>query len=54
MKIIDRYMSKGFVVSFIWCLFVFVMMAIVIDIFSFIDDIVKNKIPFQSIFAFYF
>jgi len=29
-------------------------MAIIIDIFSFIDDIVKYKIPFQSIFAFYF
>lgn len=54
MKIIDRYMSKSFAISFIWCLFVFVIMAIIIDIFSFIDDIVKYKIPFQSIFAFYF
>ena len=54
MKIIDRYMAKSFASSFIWCLFVFVMMAIIIDIFSFIDDIVKYKIPFQSIFAFYF
>jgi len=54
MKIIDRYMSKSFVASFVWCLFVFVTMAIIIDIFSFIDDIVKYKIPFQSIFAFYF
>lgn len=54
MKIIDRYMSKNFAASFIWCMFVFVVMAVTIDIFSFIDDIVKNKIPFQSIFAFYF
>ena len=54
MKIIDRYMSKSFVMSFVWCLFVFVIMAVIIDIFSFIDDIVKYKIPFQSIFAFYF
>ncbi len=54
MKIIDRYISKSFAASFVWCLFVFAIMAIVIDIFSFIDDIVKNKIPFQSIFAFYF
>jgi len=53
-KIIDRYMAKSFAFSFIWCLIVFVMMAVIIDIFSFIDDIVKNKIPFQSIFAFYF
>jgi len=54
MKIIDRYMSKSFTASFIWCLFVFVTMAVIIDIFSFIDDIVKYKIPFQSLFAFYF
>lgn len=47
-------MAKSFFVSFIWCLFVFVLMADIIDIFSFIDDIVKYKIPFQSIVAFYF
>jgi lipopolysaccharide export system permease protein len=52
-KIIDRYMSKNFFGSFIWCLLVFVIMAVIIDIFSFIDDIVKYKIPLQSIIAFY-
>ncbi|MDO8535900.1 MAG: LptF/LptG family permease [Candidatus Omnitrophota bacterium] len=54
MKIIDKYIAKGFLSSFIWCLFVFVIMAVIIDIFSFIDDIVKYKIPLQSVFAFYF
>ena len=54
MKIIDRYMAKGFLGSFLWCLFVFVIMAIIIDVFSFIDDIVKYKIPLQSVIAFYF
>lgn len=54
MKIIDRYMAKGFLSSFLWCLFVFVIMAVIIDIFSFIDDIVKYKIPLQSVIAFYF
>lgn len=54
MKIIDRYIAKSFLTSFIWCVVVFVLMAVIIDIFSFIDDIIKNKIPFQSIFAFYF
>ena len=53
MKIIDRYLVKGFLFSFIWCLFVFVIMAVIIDIFSFIDDIVKYKIAFESIVAFY-
>jgi len=53
-KIIDRYVTKGFLSSFIWCLFVFVIMAVIIDIFSFIDDIVKYKIPLTSVINFYF
>ncbi|MCX5666532.1 MAG: LPS export ABC transporter permease LptG [Candidatus Omnitrophica bacterium] len=54
MKIIDRYIAKSFLSSFLWCLFVFVIMAVIIDIFSFIDDIVKYKIPLGSVIAFYF
>jgi len=53
MKIIDRYMVKGFLGPFVWCLFLFTIMAIIIDIFSFIEDIVKFKIPATSIIAFY-
>jgi lipopolysaccharide export system permease protein len=54
MKIMDRYIARGFLNSFLWCLVVFVLMAIIIDVFSFIDDIVKYKIPLQSVIAFYF
>ncbi len=53
MKIIDKYMVKGFLGPLVWCLFTFTIMAIIIDIFSFIDDIVKFKIPVTSIIAFY-
>ncbi len=53
MKIVDRYMAKGFIFPFIWCLSMFTVMAIIIDIFSFIDRIVKYKIPAGSIVAFY-
>ena len=53
MKIIDRYITRGFLVPFVWCLFIFNVMAIIIDIFSFIEDIVKYKIPADSIAAFY-
>ena len=53
MKIIDRYMVKGFLSPYIWCLFIFTIMAIIIDIFSFIEDIVKYKIPAESLAAFY-
>ena len=53
MKIIDRYMVRGFLSPFVWCLFIFTIMAIIIDIFSFIEDIVKFKIPASSLAAFY-
>ena len=53
MKIIDRYMVKGFLSPFVWCLFIFTVMAVIIDMFSFIEDIVKFKIPGASLAAFY-
>ncbi len=53
MKIIDRYMSRNFLGPFIWCVLVFITMAIIIDIFSFIDDIVNYKIPLTSLIRFY-
>jgi len=53
MKIIDRYMIRGFLGPFLWCLFLFTIMAIIIDIFSFIENIVKFKIPAASLIAFY-
>ncbi len=53
MKIIDRYMVKGFLGPFLWCLLLFIVMTVIIDIFSFIDDIVKFRIPISSIMAFY-
>ncbi|MCX5686234.1 MAG: LptF/LptG family permease, partial [Candidatus Omnitrophica bacterium] len=48
-----KYMVKGFLGPFLWCLFLFTIMAVIIDIFSFIDNIVKFKIPLSSIAAFY-
>lgn len=54
MKIIDKYMAKGFLAPFSWCMILFIVMAIIIDIFSFIDDIIKFKIPIASLAAFYY
>ncbi len=53
MKIIDKYIFKGFIFPFLWCVFIFMVMAIIIDIFSFIDEIVKFKIPIGAIVSFY-
>ncbi|MFH1996475.1 MAG: LPS export ABC transporter permease LptG [Candidatus Omnitrophota bacterium] len=53
MRIIDRYLTKGFVSTIIWCVFAFTFIGIIADIFSFIERIVKHKIPAESIAAFY-
>lgn len=53
MRILDRYMVRGFLGPYIWCMLLFTIMAVIIDIFSFIDDIVKYKIPAESLIAFY-
>lgn len=54
MKIVDRYIIKGFLGPLLWCILLFLVMAVIIDVFSFIDDIVKYKIPAASLLAFYF
>jgi lipopolysaccharide export system permease protein len=53
MRIVDRYMTKGFLGPLVWCLLLFTVMAVIIDVFSFIEDIVKYNIPVTSIIAFY-
>jgi len=53
MRILDKYMVRGFLGPIIWCTMLFTIMAVIIDVFSFIDDIVKYKIPVESLIAFY-
>lgn len=53
MKIIDKYMARGFIGPFLWCIMLFIVLAVIMDVFSFIDDIIKFKIPIASIIAFY-
>jgi len=53
MRILDKYIMRGFLGPYIWCMLLFTIMAVIIDVFSFIDDIVKYKIPAESLIAFY-
>ncbi|MFC1590686.1 LPS export ABC transporter permease LptG [Candidatus Omnitrophota bacterium] len=53
MKILDRYIAKSFLSALLWCVFTFTVIAVIADIFSFIDRIVKYNIPIDSIAAFY-
>jgi len=53
MRILDRYMLRSFTMVFLWCLGMFVIIAVISDIFSYIDKIVTYRIPIASIVAFY-
>jgi len=46
-------MIRSFLSALIWCIFAFSIIAIIADIFSFVDRIVKYDIPVESIIAFY-
>ena len=53
MLILDRYLMKNFIKSFIFCLFVFIFLFIIIDIFSNLQDIVRNHPPIIKIVELY-
>jgi len=54
MKILEKYVLKNYVVAFIFCIILLIVLGIIGDVLGFLDDIVKNSIPLKSIFAFYF
>lgn len=53
MKIIDRYIIRGFIAPFTYCLFVFLFLYIIIDMFGHLDEIIKEGIPFSVVRTYY-
>ncbi len=53
MVIIERYIFKGFILTFIFCVLVLWVMFIIGDIFGFLDEILREHIPIASLAAFY-
>jgi len=53
MVIIDRYIFKNFITSFLFCVFILWVLYIVGDIFGFLDEILRERIPATSLIAFY-
>ncbi|MDD5073247.1 MAG: LptF/LptG family permease [Candidatus Omnitrophica bacterium] len=54
MKIIDKYITSGFIWPFLYCLIAFVFLYMVSDVLSRIDTLVKQDIPFEVIKNYYF
>ena len=54
MRILEKYVLKQYVFSFLFCIVLLIVLGIIGDVLGFLDEIVKNNIPLKSIFAFYF
>jgi lipopolysaccharide export LptBFGC system permease protein LptF len=53
MKIIDKYITRGFIWPFLLRLFVFLFLYIVGDLLGHLDSLVKQNIPFNIIRTYY-
>ncbi|MFA5148049.1 MAG: LptF/LptG family permease [Candidatus Omnitrophota bacterium] len=53
MKIIDKYITRGFVWPFLYCLFVFLLLYVVGDLLGHLDSLVKQNVPFDIIKTYY-
>ena len=53
MKIIDRYLTIQFLNPFVYCLFLFLFLYIVLDLFGHLDEILKARTSFGTLFQYY-
>ena len=53
MRILDKYIVKYFLVPFLYCLALFIVLYMVIDLFGFLDDILKHNIHIPILLEYY-
>lgn len=53
MRILDRYIIKSVLTIFLSCLFIFMFLYIIIDIFSYLDDILKQQVGISMLIQYY-
>ncbi len=53
MKILDRYIIKKFLMPLAYCLFLFIFLYVIMDIFGHLDEILRNKVPIGILFQYY-
>ena len=53
MVIISRYIFKSFILIFFFCMLILWLLYIIGDIFGFLDEILRERIPVASLIAFY-
>lgn len=53
MRILDRYLMKSFIAAVLYCLTLFLVLFIVIDVFNNMDDFLKHQVPIRIILSYY-
>lgn len=53
MRIIDKYITRNFLVPFFYCLILFIVLYIIIDLFGHLDEILKYGIPILILQEYY-
>jgi len=53
MRILDRYIFKSILSIFLLCLFTFLFLYIIIDIFSYLEDILKQHVGIHALIMYY-
>ncbi|MDO8602235.1 MAG: LptF/LptG family permease [Candidatus Omnitrophota bacterium] len=53
MKILDKYITKYFILPFLYCLLVFIVLYVIIDLFGRLDEILKQNIHIPVLLEYY-
>lgn len=53
MRLLERYALKSFIASFVFCTIMLIVVVVVGDVISILEDIFRRSIPLSDIFAFY-
>jgi lipopolysaccharide export system permease protein len=53
MRILERYLGIFFIVSFVAAVFIFLSLYIIIDLFSHLDEIIKNNLLISTLSSYY-
>ncbi|MFH1752877.1 MAG: LptF/LptG family permease [Candidatus Omnitrophota bacterium] len=53
MRIMDRYILKEYTLSLIYCVTAFIFLYIVVDLFNYIDEMMRNQITLQTALIYY-
>jgi len=54
MRILDKYIAKYFLLPFLYCLLLFIVLYVIIDLFGHLDEILKQNIHVPILLEYYF